>query len=79
LQRGVAKLPWKNNLTLMTKIKNEKERNWYINKNLENGWNNTVLIHQIELKLYERQAVAEKVSNFEKALPSPQSELAKEL
>jgi len=78
LQQSVAKLPWKNNLTLMTKIKNEKERNWYINKNLENGWNNTVLIHQIELKLYERQAVAEKVSNFEKALPSPQSELAKE-
>ena len=79
LQQSVAKLPWKNNLTLMTKIKNEKERNWYINKNLENGWNNTVLIHQIELKLYERQAVAEKVSNFEKALPSPQSELAKEI
>jgi len=77
LQQGVAKLPWRNNITLMDKIDKDK-REWYIKKNLENGWNNVVLIHQIEMKLYERQAVAEKVSNFEKALPSPQSELAKE-
>jgi len=78
LQRGVAKLPWRNNITLMDKIKDDDIRNWYINKNLENGWNNVVLTHQIELGLYERQAIAEKVSNFEKTLPSPQSELAKE-
>ena len=78
VQHTVAQLPWRNNITLMDKIKDKEKREWYIVKNLENGWNNTVLIHQIELKLYERQAVAEKVSNFEKALPSPQSELAKE-
>jgi len=78
VQQGVALLPWKNNITLISKIKNETERNWYIAKNLENGWNNVVLTHQIEMKLYERQAVAEKVSNFGKTLPSPQSELAKE-
>ena len=34
------------------------------------------MFHQIESKLYERQVVAEKVSNFESRLPSPQSELA---
>jgi len=78
LQRGVAKLPWRNNITLMDKVKDNDKREWYIKKNLENGWNNVVLTHQIELNLYERQAVAEKVSNFEKTLPSPQSELAKE-
>jgi predicted nuclease of restriction endonuclease-like (RecB) superfamily len=62
----------------MEKIKDKEKRNWYIAKNLENGWNNVVLTHQIEMKLYERQAIAEKVSNFGKTLPSPQSELAKE-
>ncbi|MDR0381150.1 MAG: PDDEXK nuclease domain-containing protein [Oscillospiraceae bacterium] len=78
LQHPVAKLPWRNNITLMDKVKDRKKRNWYIQKNIENGWNNVVLTHQIELGLYERQAIAEKVSNFEKTLPSPQSELAKE-
>ncbi|MDR1748787.1 MAG: PDDEXK nuclease domain-containing protein [Spirochaetaceae bacterium] len=78
LQHTVAKLPWRNNITLMDKIKDKEKRNWYIRKNLENGWNNVVLTHQIELGLYERQAIAEKVNNFEKTLPSPQSELAEE-
>ena len=35
-----------------------------------------VLIHQIESGLYERQAIADKISNFESRLASPQSELA---
>ena len=78
LQHSVAKLPWRNNITLMDKIKDKGKRDWYIKKNLETGWNNVVLTHQIELGLYERQAIAEKVSNFENTLPSPQSELAKE-
>lgn len=34
------------------------------------------MIHQIESGLYERQALAPKVSNFETCLPAPQSELA---
>ena len=35
-----------------------------------------MLAHQIESGLYQRQVLAEKVSNFENRLPSPQSELA---
>ena len=34
------------------------------------------MIHQIESGLYQRQVLADKVSNFERRLPSPQSELA---
>jgi predicted nuclease of restriction endonuclease-like (RecB) superfamily len=78
VQRGVALLPWRNNLTLLSKIKDEAARQWYIDQNLENGWNNTVLTHQIETKLYERQAIADKTANFDKQLPSPFSELAEE-
>jgi predicted nuclease of restriction endonuclease-like (RecB) superfamily len=33
-------------------------------------------VHQIEYGLYERQALATKTTNFDKRLPSPQSELA---
>jgi len=77
-QRGVDLLPWRNNLTLMTKIKDDSEREWYIEQNLENGWNNTVLAHQIEMKLYERQAIAEKTANYDRLLESPFSDLAGE-
>ncbi|MCL1875954.1 MAG: PDDEXK nuclease domain-containing protein [Synergistaceae bacterium] len=78
VQQGVALLPWRNNLTLMSKVKDETERQWYIAQNFENGWNNAVLTHHIETKLYQRQAIAEKATNYDKQLPSPFSELAEE-
>ena len=77
-QRVVDLLPWRNNITIMSKVKNSAEREWYIAQNIENGWNNTVLVHQIEMKLYERQAIADKATNYGKLLPSPFSELAEE-
>ena len=50
------------------------ERKWYIKKSAENGWSRNVLVHQIESNLYQRQVLADKVTNFEHRLPSPQSE-----
>ena len=52
------------------------ERKWYIKKSAENGWSRNVLVHQIESNLYQRQVLADKVTNFENRLPSLQSELA---
>ena len=60
----------------MDNVKDPKARIWYIQKTKENGWSYNVLIHQIESGLYQRQVLANKVSNFENRLPSPQSELA---
>ena len=77
-QRVVNLLPWRNNITLMSKVKNPAEREWYIAQNIKNGWNNTILVHQIEMKLYERQAIADKATNYGKLLPSPFSGLAEE-
>ena len=37
-----------------------------------------MLLHQIEIKLFERQVLADKTSNFERVLSSPQSELARD-
>ena len=53
-----------------------EQREWHIKKTLENGSSYNVLVHQIESGLYERQAIAQKNSNFEILLPAPQSELA---
>lgn len=76
VQTVSAQIPWSHNVAILDKIKDPDQRIWYISKTAENGWSHSVLIHQIESGLYERQAIAEKVSNFELRLPSPQSELA---
>lgn len=57
-------------------MKTPEQRERYIRKTAENGWSHSVLIHQIESGLYQSQAVADKISNFENSLPAPQSELA---
>ena len=76
VQTVSAQIPWSHNIAILEKVKDPNQREWYIRKTGENGWSHSVLIHQIEGGLYERQVLTEKVSNFESMLPSPQSELA---
>ena len=76
VQQVVAQIPWGHNVVLLDKVSDADERNWYIEACRKNGWSRNVLVHQIESGLYQRQALAEKISNFENRLPSPQSELA---
>lgn len=76
VQQAVAQIPWGHTVVLLDKISDGEVRNWYVSKAIENGWSRTVLIHQIESGLYQRQVLADKVSNFENRLPAPQSELA---
>lgn len=76
VQQVVAQIPWGHNLVLLDKISEPEERRWYLATCQKNGWSRSVLIHQIESGLYQRQVLADKVSNFERRLPSPQSELA---
>lgn len=71
-----AQIPWSHNVALLDKVKDNDTRIWYMQKTIENGWSHSVLVHQIESGLYERQAIAEKISNFERRLPASQSELA---
>ena len=76
VQQLAAQLPWGHNLVLLEKISDNAVREWYMLACSKNGWSRNILVHQIETKLYERQVLAEKVSNFENRLPTPQSELA---
>ena len=76
VQTVSAQIPWSHNVAILDKVKDQEERIWYIQKATENGWSHSVLVHQIESGLYQRQVLADKVSNFERRLPSPQSELA---
>ena len=76
VQQAVAQIPWGHNVVLLDKISDVSIRKWYIEKIIENGWSRNVLVHQIESGLYERQAIAHKISNFEILLPATKSELA---
>ena len=67
VQTVSAQIPWSHNTAIMDKVKEHDERVWYIKKTIENGWSHSVLVHQIEINLYERQVIAEKISNFETA------------
>ena len=76
VQQVVAQIPWGQNIVLLDRISDFEVKKWYAHKIIENGWSRNVLIHQIESGLYERQEKAEKISNFDNRLASPQSELA---
>ena len=78
LQVPLADLTWYHNQALMDKISEKEKYIWYADKTIEHGWSRDVLVHQIETKLYERQAIAEKTDNFKNHLPLPQSELARD-
>jgi len=73
----VLQIPWGHIITLMQKIKNKEEIEWYAEKIVEFGWSRPTLIMQIEMNLYKRQAGnSKKISNYSKQLPPPQSDLA---
>jgi len=77
LQQLAAKLPWFHNCVLLDKVKDPDERTWYTQQAIQNGWSRNILVMQIESGLYRRQGKA--ITNFQTALPTPQSDLAQQI
>ena len=77
VQEVLAQITWYHNITLLSKAKDSKEREWYIRQTIQQGWSRNVLVHQIESGLFNRQGNA--VTNLERTLPAPQSELVSEV
>jgi predicted nuclease of restriction endonuclease-like (RecB) superfamily len=76
-QRAVAQLTWAHNLILIQKVKDLPTRLWYAQQAFEHGWSRDVLSLQIQSRAHERQGKA--VTNFQRTLPPPQSDLASQL
>jgi predicted nuclease of restriction endonuclease-like (RecB) superfamily len=72
-----GQIPWKHNCVILDKVKDPEQRLWYIQQTIANGWSRNVLVLQIESRLFDRQGSA--ITNFEQALPKPQSDLAQQL
>ena len=77
VQQLAGQIPWFHNCTILDKVKDSTERLWYIQQTIEHGWSRNVLVHQISTGLYHRQGKA--VTNFERTLPKPQSELVQQI
>ena len=77
VQQVAAQIPWFHNCVILDKLKDLVKREWYIHQTIQNGWSRNVLVHQIESGLLNRQGNA--VTNLERTLPAPQSELVSEI
>ena len=78
VQQVVAQIPWGHIVHLMEKVPDQERRNWYISQTIEHGWSRAVLMHQVSMRLFERQVRTEKVSNFDRLLPPADSEMVEQ-
>ncbi|OYV68418.1 MAG: hypothetical protein B7Z74_08355, partial [Deltaproteobacteria bacterium 21-66-5] len=69
-------IPWGHHAILLEKVKDIGQRIWYMQQTLANGWSRNVLTLAIESGAHARQGKA--VTNFDRLLPSPQSDLAQQ-
>ncbi len=73
----LVQIPWSHNLVIISKCKDVTEALYYVNKTVEHNWSRSVLTHQIESGLYQREGRA--VTNFAETLPLPQLDLVQQL
>lgn len=69
-------LPWGHNIILISKCHNQQEAQFYLAHAHAHGWSRSILSHQMESQLWQRQGKA--VSNFAQTLPPVQSDLAEQ-
>jgi predicted nuclease of restriction endonuclease-like (RecB) superfamily len=72
----VREIPWGQNITIMTKVKDVAAREYYLRATAELGWSRSVLSLQIGAHAYQRQALAPKQHNFKQNLPESLAEQA---
>lgn len=75
LQVPLAKLSWYHHISLLPKAKDDATRAFYILETMTNGWSRDVMLLQVNKNYISAKGKA--ISNFDKTLPSPQSDLAK--
>jgi len=68
-------IPWGHHALLMEKV-DAGNRLWYMQQTLANGWSRNVLQLMIKSEAHHRQGKA--LTNFERLLPTPQSDLVQQ-
>lgn len=63
--------------TLLDKLDDQAERDWYAAAAVDNGWSRNMLLNQIKGRLSDREGAA--LSNFAEQLPGADSDLAQQI
>lgn len=74
VQQPAAQLPWFHIVSLLTKIPNPADQEWYAARAISEGWSRPTLDSHIKNQLHRREGAA--ITNFERHLPAPQAQLA---
>ena len=77
VQRYAAQLSWRQNITLLHKLKTHEDRLWYAIKTYEHGWSYSILGMQIEVQAHLRAGKAQ--NNFPATLPPLDSDHATQI
>lgn len=72
----LTQIPWGHNLKIISNCKNIEEAEYYVQNTIKHGWSRSILTHQIESGLWQREGQA--THNFTQTLPAPQSDLARQ-
>jgi predicted nuclease of restriction endonuclease-like (RecB) superfamily len=67
LQPMVAKISWTKNLVIMSRCKDDLEREFYLRATERYGWTKAVLQHQVDNKSYEKYLLNQ--TNFDQTVP----------
>ena len=76
LEHSIFTIPWRHQIEIITKCQSVDEALFYVNKTIDNGWSRAVLTNFLDTQLYNTQGKA--VTNFNKRLPEPMSDLAQQ-
>jgi predicted nuclease of restriction endonuclease-like (RecB) superfamily len=78
LQQLVGEIPWGHNILIFSKIKDKREREYYLRASAELGWSRNVLHNQIRFGACQKQKIVPKQHNFPAVLPALPAEQADE-
>ncbi len=79
LQQLAFQIPWGQNILILTKIKDEQHRHYYLSKTIEAAWSRNTLLNQIKAEAHTRQSLLPKQHNFKNTLPAHLTEQAMEI
>jgi predicted nuclease of restriction endonuclease-like (RecB) superfamily len=79
LRHCVAVLPWGHNLLLISKLKDDKQVEYYANETLSKGWSRDLLLNAIKMDTYSQVQRQIKTHNFDNTLPEAHAEYANEV
>lgn len=75
VQIPLAQISWYHHISLLSKVKDEAQRAYYITETAQNGWSRDVMLLQIGNGYIHAKGHA--INNFEQTLPPLQSDLAR--